>query len=53
MKGIHTKKLVDRSRAVNHLEKELGSKAYHLYDPKDGSLHVSRDVMFEVLGFGA
>lgn len=45
--GVHTKKLDDRSRAVVYLESEPGTKAHRLYDPKNDSVLVSRDVVFE------
>lgn len=44
--SVHTRKLDDRSKAVLNLGKELGTKAYRLYDPKNGSVCVSRDVVF-------
>ena len=40
-------KLSDRSRVVINLGKEPETKAYRVYDPETGSLHVSRDVVFE------
>lgn len=43
----NTKKLDDRSKPVVHLGVEPESKAYRLYDPHAGKLHVSRDVGFE------
>lgn len=45
--SVHTKKLDDRSKAVVHLGREPGTKAYRLYDPENGTVHVSRDVYFE------
>ena len=44
---IHIKKLDDRSKSVVYLGKEPGTKAFHLYDPREGTVHVSRDVIFE------
>lgn len=44
---VHTKKLDDRSKAVVHLGKEPGTKAYMLFDPKSNTVCVSRDVVFE------
>lgn len=43
--AVHTKKLDDRGKMVVYLGKELGTKGCHLYDPKTGSLYVSRDVV--------
>ncbi|XP_074337619.1 uncharacterized protein LOC141674813 [Apium graveolens] len=40
-------KLSDRSKMVINLGKEPGTKSYRVYDPKNGSVHVSRDVIFE------
>lgn len=45
--SAHTTKLSDRSKLVVHLGKEPGTKAYRLYDPISGVVHVSRDVIFE------
>lgn len=45
--SVHTTKLNDRSKMVVHLGREVGTKAYRLYDPITGSIHVSRDVVFE------
>ena len=45
--GVQTKKLDDRSRTMIYLGSEPGTKAHRLYDPKDGEIHVSRDVVFE------
>lgn len=42
-----TTKLDDRSICVVNLGKGPGTKAYRLYDPKEGEVHVSRDVTFE------
>ncbi|KAL4589803.1 hypothetical protein LXL04_002713 [Taraxacum kok-saghyz] len=41
------KKLDDRSKAVIYLGSELGTKAYRMYDPETGKMHVSRDVKFD------
>lgn len=46
---VHTGKLDDRSKEVVYLGKEPGTKAYRLYDPFTGRLHVSKDVVFEEL----
>lgn len=43
----HVRKLDDRSREVINLGKEPGTKAYHLYDPINNKIWVSRDVTFE------
>lgn len=43
----HTGKLDDRSKPVVYFGKEPGTKAYRLYDPNTGRIHVSRDVVFE------
>ncbi|KAL8112462.1 hypothetical protein AgCh_019968 [Apium graveolens] len=40
-------KLSNRSKMVIKLGKEPGSKAYRVYDPENGTVHVSRDVIFE------
>lgn len=44
--SVHVKKLDDRSKAVVHLGREPGTKAYRLYDPNTGVVHISRDVVF-------
>lgn len=44
--SVDTRKLDDRSKVVVNLGKEPGTKAYRLYDPKNGSVCVSRDVVF-------
>lgn len=44
---VHVKKLDDRSRMVVYLGKEPGTKASRLYDPVTGTLHISRDVVFQ------
>ena len=41
------KKLEDRSSPMVFIGYEVGSKAYHCFDPINGSVHVSRDVVFE------
>ncbi|XP_074364278.1 uncharacterized protein LOC141705105 [Apium graveolens] len=43
--AVHTKILDDRSKLVVHFGRESGTKAFRLYDPKTGSIHVSRDVI--------
>ena len=43
---VHTTKLDDRSILVVHFGREPGTKAYRLYDPLSGKIHVSRDVVF-------
>lgn len=45
--SVHTSKLDDRSKVVINLGKQPGTKGYRLYDPKNKSVHVSRDVVFE------
>lgn len=45
--GVHTNKLDNRIRVVAYLGSELGTKANRLDDPKDGSILVSRDVIFD------
>lgn len=45
--GVHMRKLDDRSRAVVYLGSEPGKKAHRLYDPKNNSVLVSRDAVFE------
>lgn len=45
--SVNMTKLDDRSKAVIHLGKEPGTKAYRLYDPVNKRVHVSRDVIFE------
>lgn len=37
----------DRSKSVVYLSKEPGIKENRLYDPVTGSLHISRDVVFQ------
>ena len=41
------KKLEDRSTPMVFIGYEVGSKAYYCFDPINGSVHVSRDVVFE------
>ena len=43
----HTRKLDDRGKLVVYLGKEPGTKGNRLYDPKTGTVHVSRDVVFQ------
>jgi hypothetical protein len=43
----HLGKLEDRSKPLVLLAYEEGSKAYRLYDPKEGKVVVSRDVVFD------
>lgn len=38
--SVFTKKLDDRSKAVIHLGKEPGTKAYRLYDPDNNTVHI-------------
>lgn len=45
--SIHLKKLDDSSKQVIYLGKEPGIKAFRVYDPNAGSVHVSRDMVFE------
>lgn len=45
--NVHVRKLDDRSKCVVHLGREPGTKAYRLYDPETGIVHISRDVVFE------
>ena len=45
--SVHVKKLDDSSKKVVHLGREPGTKAYRLYDPITGMIHVSRDVIFD------
>lgn len=45
--SIHVKKLDDRIKQVIYLGKEPGTKAFRVYDPNAGSVHVSRDMVFE------
>lgn len=45
--SIFTRKLDDRSQLLVHFGRESGTKAYRLYDPITGRLHVSRDVTFD------
>ena len=45
--AVNVKKLDDRSKMVVNLGQEPGTKAYRLYDPNSGAIHVSRDVVFE------
>ncbi|XP_074327153.1 uncharacterized protein LOC141665069 [Apium graveolens] len=45
--NVHVRKLDDISKKGVHLGRELGTKAYRLFDPSTGEAHVSRDVYFE------
>lgn len=45
--GFQTKKLDDHRKVVVYLGSETRTKAHHLFDPKDGAILVSRDVIFE------
>ena len=45
--SIFTRKLDDRSQLLVHFGRESGTKAYRLYDPISGRIHVSRDVTFD------
>lgn len=45
--SVHVKKLDDRSKRVVYLGKEPGTKAFRVFDPCTGSVHVSRDMVFE------
>lgn len=44
---VHLRKLENRSKPLVYLGTELGSKAYRLLDPDNGTICVSRDVCFE------
>ena len=41
------KKLEDRSKPMVHIGFEKYSKAYRVYDPFTGNIHLTRDVIFE------
>lgn len=45
--AAHTKKLDERSKRLVHIGREPGTKAYRLFDPISGSVHISRDVTFD------
>ena len=45
--SMHLKKLDSRSKVVVYLGKEVGTKAFRLYDPEMKTVCVSRDVVFE------
>lgn len=45
--GVHTTKLDDRSKNAVYLGSELGTKARRLYDPRNGAILVSTDVVFD------
>ena len=44
---VPQKKLDDRSSPMVFIGYEIGTKAYRCFDPVNGSLHISRDVLFE------
>lgn len=48
---VRVKKLDDRSKQVVYLGREPGTKGERLYDPKTGTVHVSRDVVFQEKNF--
>ena len=48
---VRVKKLDDRSKQVVYLGREPGTKGERLYDPKTGTVHVSRDVVFQENNF--
>ena len=41
------KKLEDRGKPMVFIGYEKGSKAYRVYDPFTGSIHLTKDVIFE------
>ena len=41
------KKLEDRSKPMVFIGYEKGRKAYRVYDPFIGNIHLTRDVIFE------
>ena len=43
----HLKKLEDRSTLMIFIGYEAGSKAYKVYNPVDGHVSVTRDVVFD------
>ena len=43
----HLKKLEDRSTLMIFIGYEAGSKAYKVYNPMDGRIRVTRDVVFD------
>ena len=43
----HLRKLEDRSKPMIFIGYELGSKAYHCFDPVNSKVIISRDVIFE------
>lgn len=45
--GLGVTKLSDRSVLVVFLDYKLGSKAYHVFDPVNNKLMVTRDVIFD------
>ena len=44
---VPQKKLEDRSSPMVFIGYEIGTKAYHCFDPVNDALHISRDVVFE------
>jgi len=44
---LHTGKLDNRSIKMVFIGYELGSKAYRVYDPASGKLHITRDAVFD------
>ena len=44
---VPQKKLEDRSIPMVFIGYEVGTKAYHCFDPLNASVHISRDVVFE------
>lgn len=44
--GAYTK-VGDRSKSLIYMGKEQGTKANRLYDPKECSVFVSRDIVFQ------
>ena len=45
--AAHSRKLDDKSKRLIHIGREPGKKAYRLFDPTSGSVHISRDVIFD------
>lgn len=48
---VQVRKLDDRGKAVVYLGREPGTKESRLYDPKTGTVHVSRDVVAQENNF--
>lgn len=48
---VHVKKLDDRSKKIVYLGREPGTKGSILYDPITGTVHVSRDMVFQEKNF--